>query len=454
MGDESREWRAEFAGVLAHPAENLVWVVPDGAGWALPRARVARRLWIDEPGPVSGALGAALGHPVRAYRYIAFREDREARREAGIYALEGVDPPGPLPARGRWIGPGDLDTLAARPDERAAVAAYFADVASGLEATRRPPWARPGWFAGAAAWIAASLAGRGEALVAPVEQVRSWSLSCVLRARTAAGAVYFKAATETDFFVNEPAVMAALAARYPGQIPAPLAVDAARRWMLLDDFGPPLGWAAPLAAQEALFRAHARLQIATARQPAWLLAIGCIDRRLDRLAAQIDPLLADLDGLVGLDAGEIARLRALAPGLKARCAALSACALPATLVHGDLHGGNAALRAGVPLVFDWTDACLAHPFFDLMTLLHQDEDAAATLRDAYLAEWSDFAPPARLREAWALARPLCALHQAVSYRAIMATLDARTRHENAGDGADWLRRLLALLPDDPGEGRV
>jgi aminoglycoside phosphotransferase (APT) family kinase protein len=116
-------------------------------------------------------------------------------------------------------------------------------------------------------------------------------------------------------------------------------------------------------------------------------------------------------------------------------------------VHGDLHGGNTAIRDGTPIFFDWTDVCLSHPFLDLMTLLYEEEAVEVRLRDAYLALWTDYEPPERLLAAWTLARPLCALHQAVSYQAIMASLEARTRRENTGDAGDWLRRVLQAMPE-------
>ncbi len=314
---------------------------------------------------------------------------------------------------------------------------------------RRPAWARPGWFDGAAAWIRARLAERGTAVVAPLEQVRSWSLSCVLRAPTERGAAYFKAAADPPLFAHEPRVVAALAARYPAHIPTPLAVDAGRRWLLLPDLGPALGGNAPAAAYATALRAFGRLQIATAADPGWLLAIGCVDRRLDHLAAQIPALLADTAFLASLSGAEVARLRRDAPALAACCAALATYRLPPALVHGDLHGGNIAAPGGTPSFFDWTDASVSHPFFDLPILLPGEDDAAESrLRDAYLALWTAYEPPDRLRAAWALARPLGALHHAISYRSLLGSLEACSTPELADDAVFWLRRLLRWLPND------
>lgn len=43
---------------------------------------------------------------------------------------------------------------------------------------------------------------------------------------------------------------------------------------------------------------------------------------------------------------------------------------------------------------------------------------------------------------WALAEPLCALHQAVSYQAILSYTEAAARHEHAGIIADVAQRIL------------
>jgi aminoglycoside phosphotransferase (APT) family kinase protein len=66
--------------------------------------------------------------------------------------------------------------------------------------------------------------------------------------------------------------------------------------------------------------------------------------------------------------------------------------LLASLVHGDLHLGNVAKGPGGPLIFDWTDACVAHPFLDLATIRRgtgevdvAEAELRARLRAAYLA---------------------------------------------------------------------
>jgi aminoglycoside phosphotransferase (APT) family kinase protein len=87
---------------------------------------------------------------------------------------------------------------------------------------------------------------------------------------------------------------------------------------------------------------------------------------------------------------------------------LASYAVPHTLVHGDLHLGNVARCAGSYLFFDWTDACVAHPFFDTISIFQaKDPNVLARLRNSYLGVWAAYEPIERLLEAWTLAKPLC-----------------------------------------------
>lgn len=106
------------------------------------------------------------------------------------------------------------------------------------------------------------------------------------------------------------------------------------------------------------------------------------------------------------------------------------------------------------MFFDWTDACVAHPFFDLVTLLIENTDHGERLPDvpsarerlieAYLGEWSAYAPMDRLHKAWALAEPLGWLHQAISYQYLLRSLEP-TWHWWSPAG--FLRGMLRALPD-------
>jgi len=405
-------------------------------------------VWEADVGKVSEAMRLALGVDVTTLRYASYSVSEDAHQIDTIYVLESHNPAWEPQDGAEWVGRAVLaDLPLARPEHRALVAAHLAEAESGQIPELRPPWARVGWFELAAQWTRSELARLGYTLTAPVEQVKSWGISCILRARTSSGDVYFKAASSLPLFAHEPAVTRGLSWLYPDHIPTPLSIDEQHRWMLLADFGAPIEWDAPVEEQEEILRLYGELQRDAATRVGDLLTMGCLDRRLERLAAQVDALLEDTETLASqLDAAEIERLRALGPHLQATCAELASFAVPPTLVHGDLHLGNVARSAGSYLFFDWTDACVAHPFFDTISIFEaNDPNVQARLRDSYLGVWAAYEPIERLLEAWELAMTLCALHQAVSYQHIVATLEVTSKPELAPGLSYWLRMLLQSL---------
>jgi Phosphotransferase enzyme family len=448
MSESSPAWRSDLYGILPHPGEPRVLMLPGDAGWSLPHASLDKAVWVGSTGQVGTAMRRVLGGDITMLRYVSYRRSEEARQIEGVFVLERHRQNWQPPDGAIWADRAALaDLPLARPEHRALVAAYLGEVESGQIPELRPPWARAGWFEQAADWTRSELARLGYHLTAPVEQIKSWGISCILRARTASGDVYFKVASSRPLFAHEPALMRGLSGLYPEHIPAPLSIDEGRRWMLLADFGAPVGWGAHVDVQEEMLRCYSELQRDTVERVDDLLAMGCLDRRLGRLAAQIDPLLEDTAMLASqLDAGEIARLRALGPRLKAICAELASYAVPHTLVHGDLHLDNVTRPAGSYLFFDWTDGCVAHPFFDTISIFQtEDPNVEARLRDTYLAAWVAYDPAECLLEAWRLAKPLCALHQTVSYQYIIAALEGTSKPELASDLTYWLRKLLRWL---------
>jgi hypothetical protein len=447
---DSADWRSAIDVIIPHSSTPRVLLLAEGERWSLPRVSIDD-LWAVDVDQICHELRRTLALATTVLRLASKRSDESQRQMVMTYILENRAPSWQPPSHGRWANCAELDEMA-QPEQRAVLDAYFAEVESGLIPELRAPWCRTGWLDTAIAWIAAQLAARGTPLVGEVEQVTNWSLSCILRGHTAAGAVYFKAAATLPLFVNEPVIMAELARRYPDHIPAPLSLDSQQRWMLLPDLGPPLGYEAPLAARQELLRRLSALQRESTADADQLLELGCLDRRLERLSAQAATLAADAAALSGLTDAERAQFREALPRLQAMCAALAACGIPHTLVHGDLHLNNVADDAGRYLLFDWTDACVSHPFFDLISVF-DDEDHArqAQLREAYLSLWSDCAPLEQLREAWALAQPLSDLHQAISYQHILVGLEPSAQIELADSMPYYVRKVLQALGPPRGE---
>jgi aminoglycoside phosphotransferase (APT) family kinase protein len=118
-------------------------------------------------------------------------------------------------------------------------------------------------------------------------------------------------------------------------------------------------------------------------------------------------------------------------------------------VHGDFHRGNVAIHDDRSVIFDWTDACIAHPFVDLLTFLDMsgppttDATVRDRLLDRYLESWTDVMPR---RDAAALFRrtePFITMHHVISYQEILTHLDPTERWQWESHVPWWLDKALA-----------
>jgi hypothetical protein len=241
---------------------------------------------------------------------------------------------------------------------------------------------------------------------------------------------------------------------FPGHIATPLVTREAngQGWMLLPEIQGTQMRDVPfdLRLWEQALDILAYMQLACVGKTDELLAVGCADRRLSTLPSEIDGLLGDEDLLSRLDAAQVEELRALAPAMKSLSERLASYNIPQTLMHGDLHAGNIMVRDGKLVIFYWTDACVTHPFFDLLTLFRYDfpknmPEEHERLIGRYLRRWTDYEPLNRIMEAYKLAEPVGALHHAISYRRILAAIEPSSRWEFGDDAADWIPALIGAV---------
>ena len=435
--------RSHLYAAVRHPREPKLLVLRSDRAWRLPHVLVREAVWGANARVVVPALEQRLATRLWLVRQVYVVEGEAAGPSASIFELELLDSEWVAPAHGRWVGRPELAGLRLKDEEqRPILAAYLDALERGEIPEQRPPWGQPGWLPEVREWIEREAARLGHAVVG-FEQVKHWSISSVLRIETDGPDLYFKVPARLPLFVDEATLTAALAERFPDHVSAPLAVEPARGWLLLPAFDELLGWDAPLDVRQEALRRFARLQRRTSGLTDELLADGCLDRRLEVLETQIDPLVNDPEAVARLTSEEVAELRRLAPWLKELCRRLAGFDLPSTLVHGDLHMLNVARLDGELVYFDWTDACVAHPFIDLLCLSwEQDEASRAALLDAYLEPWQGVETAERLQEAVALAAVVIPLHHAVSYQHIVSGLEPAAKPELDATHA-FLRRLLS-----------
>ena len=320
-------------------------------------------------------------------------------------------------------------------------------------------WTDPAWLVGALSWADAAMdeAGlRRTGWTAP--HVRPWS--AVLRIDTdSAEPLWLKA--NGDGTRHEAALLGALAGLDLPFTPRPLAWDASLGLTLMPDGGASLraahGGLTPLDGLERLLVDYAAVQRAAESHVERFLDVGVDDVRPRRMPDELGALVEQCLGASGahrLDDEAAARLHGVLPAYADACAELEESGIAATLQHDDLHDNNVLARG--PVVIDWGDAVVGHPFGTMLATLgsvasrhslDRDDPALARLADAYTECWTDVADRATLRRLVGLAIRVGPLTRALAWRRALVGCDEPSWTE-WGDGVHgWLLEILS--PDLP-----
>lgn len=281
----------------------------------------------------------------------------------------------------------------------------------------RAPYAVPGGPAASVAW---ALAAAGRDGLTAVQQ-RTWNLSMIWRLE-AAGAPVAWLKQVPPMFAHEPAVLALVDGVAPGLVPAVLRAAAPGRMLLAhvpgeDRYDADADFRAAVAAAWHPAQAHFAGRIDE------LLAAGVPDRRFDadRWARVAEPFLDRIDGLA-----------TLLDGLPARLAAIRACGLPDTLVHGDLHPGNVRADGDTRVIVDWGDATVAHPAYDILRLAEGLDEPGKVLH-AWAQRWRADLPGTEPERAVDLIRPVAELRAAAAYADFLDRIEPAERPYHEAD---------------------
>ncbi|GHD21958.1 phosphotransferase family protein [Streptomyces galbus] len=321
------------------------------------------------------------------------------------------------------------------------------------------PWRLPGWRPRAVAVIDARLAAAGLRRTGPVEDVKHWALSAVLRCPTSGGTVFHKQSLPS--LAHEGRVLALLAGRHPGLVPEVLSPGPPEEGWCTREVALRPGTELPAEERGRALAVLGAVQRDWLGRTAELTAAGCWVRTAHALAGLAAPagrsdLFGPGSGVPGaLSAAESARLAGAFDRLPGLCAELATAPPGESLVHGDLHPGNWGVTraAGRTVFLDWAEASVGHPFLDVAAALRSCPDPTVRARalDRYFASWSPLMSAAECRQAWRLAAPVAAFNQLVTYTHFA---DVAEPHERPG----WAPRLLwwarALLRTVDGAGRA
>lgn len=390
---------------------TLVLCLPDG--WvlgSLPSFEVEVPWW-QEVGPVADAARRLYGIDITVLRLL----HGSAKSACGgpvTYLAQVAAPPGEPKDLTRWDEPGPDHPL-------------------------RLPYARPGGPAADLAWADGALQALGRARTSDARQVRTWNLSSLWRLPTAGGAAWLKVVP--PFFAHEGRVISRLD---PRVVPPLLATQGPR--VLLDELP-----GADLYGATGPMLAH-MVSLLVGLQAQWvgrlpeLLQLGVPDWRAEPFAARAAAMLARTADQV--DAETLIVCEQVVDGLAGRFAAIEACGVPDTLVHGDFHPGNLIGDDTHLVLLDWGDCGVGNPLLDRAAFVPRVPLAE---RAGLLAHWDRLwrgavpgCDPVRAGE---LIGPVSALRQAVSYDAFVAAIEPSERIYHASDSASWLRTVPGLV---------
>jgi hypothetical protein len=203
----------------------------------------------------------------------------------------------------------------------------------------------------------------------------------------------------------------------------------------------------------------ARLQVESIGREAELLESGCMDLRLPRLVAEIDPFVDRMRELMAAQEKQTpARLTnreldVLGGALKESCSCLSEISVPDTVGHIDFNPGNIIVLPGRCVFLDWAEACVTNPLLTFEYLRehfrrHCTDDCAVmeSLGAAYRQPWRSQVSLDDLRRA-ALFSPLLAVF---AYAVTVTARRSCEPHGKSSEGA-YLRSLARRMFREAGQ---
>jgi len=300
----------------------------------------------------------------------------------------------------------------------------------------RLPYAEPGGPARDVAWAVAALEDHGFRQVAPAEQVRTWNLSSLWRIPVEGEVLWLKCVP--PFFAHEGTVLA----RLPDRTVPRLVAHADGRVLMREVAGEDQ-YDAALPTLLALVSMLVELQVERIGAEADLLAWGLPDWRAPALSQAVD-------SAVHRTAPEVSEedrrtLDELVERLPERFAALAACGIPDSLVHGDFAPGNARGDHQRLVLLDWGDCGVGHPFFDRSAFTDRiPHELVPAVSEHWNGLWRQAVPGCDPERAAELLAPLGAARMAVIYRGFLDRIEPSEHPYHRQDPARWLGRAAAL----------
>lgn len=299
------------------------------------------------------------------------------------------------------------------------------------------------WPVGAESWVADVLAPRRVYATGLQEAPRSW----VARVEDGSGVWYFK--EDRSHGPAEAAVLERLTERRSPAIAVVAAVDVPKGWSLTCEAGQPLREADSTDIWELAVRRLGEAQLLEAAHVGDWRRLGCRDLSGDHLGHAIQDLLDAASSELEPDA--VDALAAKTPRIEEACQTLMSDPVPDTIVHRDVVPENVAVSVAGPVLIDWSDVAVGHPFFACDRLLDfcwTDQPRKQSVIDAYLSAFHSVADLSTLRASFEAILQLRVLYEGIRWKDEIKDLDPASAHAMHlwGDALAGLRAMAAFNP--------
>ncbi|AXF57124.1 phosphotransferase [Salicibibacter kimchii] len=259
------------------------------------------------------------------------------------------------------------------------------------------PWFQYGFRDEIAKWAGSKLSDS----CCAIEQVRSWEKGLLLKVHGYNDNYYVK--TVPPIFAHEPFVHKSM----PEYVPEVIAIaEKKNTYMMKEIKGKLLGYSKDIQHWKITARRIARLQIYGELQTKPIIPKRPIETVLTE--KQMKKTIKSLQNHISHTSyqtllNSIPSVLSLVQTLDSK--------LPLSVDHGDLFGGNVIVENGEPLIYDWSNSSIAHPFLSVVRLVEEvavffSEDLREEVLNAYLCEWNDFGQIDELRYEFSIVRLL------------------------------------------------
>ncbi len=406
--------------IIAHPDKPKFLVIRHGGDhWSPPALKVPEAGSIMyKPATINRGMMKKYGFRTTVLRIVM---------EAQNYALIELE----LHASSRrqmqavWVGREEYARFKKRGDDDTDPFEIWLDEKErGETPALRAPWQRYGWYKEAEQWLTRTLVDLGIQESGSIQQFKAgWPMACILRVLTTQGHVHLKASYDKK--PGEARLTRILAEKWPRHVPAPLATDEERNWMVLRDYRLREENMPSWKDLPEFGRLLGEIQIGLMGETEGLDRVECINMNLGFLrneGEESDALMEEAVALLqtgqnALGAEELNAFREAVARVREKCVQLEDYGIPDCLSHLDYRPDNFFVEDGDHKVIDWADVAITHPFMALCRTLdffehymseeialdgvdRVDQQLIIEIKDAYLSNFTGFHPAVNLQEAF------------------------------------------------------